>query len=208
MKLYSSWRSTTSYRVRIALNLKGLDYEIVPVDLVASEQDESSYKALNPISGVPVLVLDDGMPLTQSMVILDYRDRVHPIPKLLPDDPIEAAKVRAAAMIIATDIHPINNLKVGRKLKEMGHSQDDVVAWMIDWMERGFEAYQSLLPDAQFSFGDKPTLADICLIPQLYNAHRCELDLQPFTRLTDIEASCLALPTFGEARPEAQPDAN
>ncbi len=110
-------------------------------------------------------------------------------------------------MIIASDIHPINNLKVAKKLKKMGHTQDDVVAWMADWMERGFEAYQALLPDADFSFGDQPSLADICLIPQLYNAHRWGVNLQPFARLTDIEARCLELSAFKNARPEAQPDA-
>lgn len=118
-----------------------------------------------------------------------------------------AAQVRAAAMVVACDIHPVNNLKVGAKLKSMGHDQDDVVAWMNDWMIRGFTAFQALIPkDTAYCFGDAPGLADICLIPQLYNAHRWGCDLSPFTRLTEIEARCLALSAFDTARPETQPD--
>ncbi|MEM7472257.1 MAG: maleylacetoacetate isomerase [Pseudomonadota bacterium] len=208
VKLYSYWRSTTSYRVRIALSLKGVGYETTPVDLVAGAQKDPSYTALNPVAGVPTLVLDDGTVLTQSMAILEWLEATHPTPALLPDDPVAAAQVRAAAMVVASDIHPVNNLKVGGKLKQMGHSQDDVVAWMNDWMTRGFAAFQALLPkDTEFSFGNAPSLADICLIPQLYNAHRWGCDLTPFARLTEIEARCLALPAFYAARPETQPDA-
>lgn len=128
---------------------------------------------------------------------------------LLPADPVAAAHVRAAAMVVACDIHPVNNLNVGGKLKQMGHSQDDVVAWMNDWMTRGFATFQALLPkDTTFCFGDTPDLADICLIPQLYNAHRWDSDLSPFTRLTEIKTRCLALPAFDAARPENQPDAS
>ena len=208
MKLYTYWRSTTSYRVRIAMNLKGLAYEPVPVNLVAGDQRAPEYTALNPIAGVPTLVLDDGTALTQSMAILEWLDATHPEPALLPSDPRTAAQVRAAALVVACDIHPVNNLKVGAKLKEMGHSQDEVVAWMNDWMTRGFAAYQALLSDGtEFSFGDAPGLADICLVPQLYNAHRWGCDLTRFTRLTDIEERCLALPAFAAAKPENQPDA-
>ena len=208
MKLYSYWRSTTSYRVRIALNLKGIVYDTVPVDLVAGAQKAPDYTALNPVAGVPTLVLDDGTTLTQSMAILEWLETVHPEPALLPRDPQKAANVRAAALIMATDVHPVNNLKVVQTLKGMGHSQDDVLAWMHDWMERGMSAYQQLLPDGtEFSFGDTPTLADICLVAQLYNAHRWGVDLSPFARLVDIETRCLALPAFDAARPENQPDA-
>lgn len=208
MTLYGYWRSTTSYRVRIALHLKGLSYKTAPVDLVAGDQRAEAYRALNPIAGVPTLVLDDGTTLTQSMAILDYLDAVYPTPALLPADPVAAAQVRAAALVVACDIHPVNNLKIGAKLKQMGHSQDEVVAWMNDWMTRGFAAYQALLPEGpRFSFGDTPGLADLCLVPQLYNAHRWGCDLTPFERLTEIEAACLALPAFDAARPEHQPDA-
>lgn len=208
MKLYSYWRSTTSYRVRIALALKGLDYETVPVNLVSGAQRDADYTALNPIAGVPTLVLPDGTVLTQSMAILEWLDAAHPTPPLLPNGPTEAAHVRAASMSIAADIHPVNNLKVVQKLKAMGHDQDEAVAWMNDWMTQGFAAYQALVPaDTPFSFGDTPSMADICLVPQLYNAHRWGCDLSPFTRLTEIEARCLALPAFDAARPENQPDA-
>lgn len=208
MKLYSYWRSTTSYRVRIALGLKGLAYETVSINLVAGEQSEAAYMSVNPGAGVPSLVLDDGTVLTQSMAILDWLEEAHPAPAILPADPVARARVRAAALGIATDVHPVNNLRVGAKLKGMGHSQDDVTAWMNDWMERGFRAFQGLIePDGPFCFGDAPGLADICLVPQLYNAHRWGCDLAPFGRLTDIEARCLALPAFAAALPENQPDA-
>ena len=209
MKLYSYWRSTTSYRVRIALHLKGLSFETVPVDLVKGDQKRDDYAALNPLAGVPTLVLDDGTALTQSMAILDYLDAVYPDMTLLPNDPIERAKVRAAAQTIALEIHPINNLKVGDFLKsDMGQTQDDVIRWMCEWMHRGFTAFQEQIDaTGKFCFGDTLTQADLCLIPQLYNAHRWGLDLAPFVRLTDIEKNCLALPAFDAARPENQPDA-
>lgn len=209
MKLYSYWRSTTSYRVRIALNLKGLPFETAAVDLVAGAQKDPAYTALNPVAGVPTLLLEDGTALTQSMAILEWLEAAHPDPALVPADPVAAAHVRAAAMIVACDIHPVNNLKVGGKLKQMGHAQEDVVAWMNDWMTRGFTAFQTLLPDdTPFCFGNAPGLADLCLIPQLYNAHRWGCDLTDFARLIDIEARCLALPAFEAARPENQPDAS
>lgn len=208
MKLYSYWRSTTAYRVRIALNLKGLSYEQEPVDLVAGDQRTDDYTALNPIKGVPSLVTDDGATLTQSMAILDYLDAIAPDPALLPSDPVARAHVQGASLVIATDIHPVNNLKVGQRLKTLGQSQDDVIAWMRHWMAEGFTAYQSLIqPNTPFSFGDTPSLADVCLVPQLYNAHRWGLDLSPFKRLTNIETRALALPAFDAARPENQLDA-
>ena len=208
MKLYTYWRSTTSYRVRIALNLKGIAHEAVPVDLVAGDQRAPDYAALNPGQGVPTLMLDDGTVLTQSMAILDWLEETQPDPALLPADPVARAQVRAAALTIATDIHPVNNLRVVGKLKAMGHSTDEATEWMNDWMTRGFAAFADLIePDAKFCFGDTPGLADLCLVPQLYNAHRWGCDLAPFGRLAEIEARCLALPAFDGARPEAQPDA-
>ncbi len=206
--LYSYWRSTTSYRVRIALNLKGVAHEQVSVDLVAGEQTSDDYTALNPGQGVPSVVLDDGTVLTQSMALLDWLDRAYPDPALLPEEPVARAHVLAAALGIATDIHPVNNLRVVAKLKGMGHSQDEAVDWMNDWMERGFAAFSQLIrDDTLFCFGNTPGLADICLIPQLYNARRWGLDLAPYDRLTEIEARCLAIPAFDNARPENQPDA-
>ncbi|MBV7379791.1 maleylacetoacetate isomerase [Maritimibacter dapengensis] len=208
MKLYTYWRSTTSYRVRIALNLKGVDYTSVPVDLVAGDQRSDAYAGVNPGLGVPALVLDDGTTLTQSMAILDWLEDTHPEPALLPTDPIERAHARAAALGIATDIHPVNNLRVVGRLKSMGHTQDEAIDWMNHWMTEGFAAFQTLIrPDTPFCFGDTPGLADICLVPQLYNARRWGTDLAPFARLTEIEGRCLALPAFDAARPEAQADA-
>lgn len=209
MKLYSYWRSTTAYRVRIALNLKELNYTIVPVDLLKGEENAPDYVALNPSHSVPTLVFDDSTVLTQSMAILDWLDEAYPIPPLLPKGAIDRAKIRAAALTIATDIHPVNNLRVIAKLKSMGHSQDEAVAWMNDWMTRGFEAFEQLIrPDTPFCFGDTPNLADICLVPQLYNAHRWGCDLTSFKRLTEIEQRCLELEAFDLARPENQADAS
>lgn len=209
MKLYGYWRSTTSYRIRIALNLKGLTYETVSVDLVAGEQFADSYQALNPIGGVPSLELEDGTVLTQSMSILNYLETVYPTPPLLPVQPVDIAKVEAAAYVIACDIHPVNNLKVVSAIKEMGHSQNEMIIWMNSWIERGLKAYQAMLPEnTDFSFGNTPSLADICLIPQLYNARRWGADFTSMTRLLDIETRCLALPAFAAAQPERQPDAN
>jgi|TARA_B100000378_G_scaffold106952_1_gene85446 maleylacetoacetate isomerase len=208
MKLYTYWRSTTSYRVRIALNLKGVAWEAVPVNLVAGDQNAPDYVALNPGQGVPALLLDDGRVLTQSMAILDWLEEVKPDPALLPEDPVDRAHVRAAALGIACDVHPVNNLRVVGRLKAIGHDQDEATEWMNHWMHAGFTAFQALIPaDTLFSFGAAPGLADLCLVPQLYNARRWGLDLSPFARLTEIEARCLALPAFDAARPETQPDA-
>lgn len=209
MKLYTYWRSTTSFRVRIALNHKGLAYEPVPVDLVEGAQNSPEYAALNPGQGVPTLVLDDGTVLTQSMAILDWLEETQADPALLPDDPVSRARVRAAALTIAADVHPVNNLRVVARLKEMGHGPDDAVAWMNHWMMQGFTAFAQLIePDTPFCFGDAPGLADLCLVPQLYNAHRWGCDLSGLTRLTGIEARCLDLSAFDAARPENQPDAH
>ncbi len=208
MRLYSYWRSTTSYRVRIALNLKGIAYDSIPVDLIKGEQAADDYAALNPIKGVPTLITDDGALITQSMAILDYLDHVVSEPALLPrDDLTQRAHVLAAAMVFATDVHPVNNLKVVKKVKSLS---DDAtgLAWMQDWMRQGFAAYDALIaPDTPFSFGDMPDLADICLVAQLYNAHRWNVDLSPFPRLQEIEMRCLALPSFQAAKPENQKDA-
>lgn len=207
MKLYSYWRSSTAYRVRIALNLKGLDYEIQPVDLLAGEQTAPDYSAINPGQGVPSLVLDDGSVLTQSMAILDWLEETFPKPALLPDNPVDRAHLRAAALIIATDIHPVNNTRVIKKLKSLGHTPEEATDWMCHWMARGFTAFQSLIrKDTLFCFGGTPSLADVCLVPQIYNAHRWGVDMAPFERLADIEVRCLALPEFDAARPEKQPD--
>lgn len=210
MVLYSYWRSTTSYRVRAALNLKELAYETRSIDLVAGAQRAPEYAALNPGQGVPTLVLEDGTVLTQSMAILDYLDQVAPGPALLPKEAVLRAKVMAAAHTIALDIHPVNNLKVVGHLKaQHGASQDEGIAWMCHWMREGFRAYLALLPEnrSAFSFGDTPLLCDICLVAQLYNAHRWGVDMSGFERLLDIEAEAMKIDAFRRAKPEAQPDA-
>lgn len=210
MKLYSYWRSTTSFRVRAALNLKRFDYDIAPVNLVEGAQRSADYLALNPVGGVPALVLDDGTVLTQSLAILDYLDATRPKPPLLPGDAVPRAQVLAAALAIATDIHPVNNLKVVGYLREnLGHSQDDAVVWMRHWMAEGLAAFQALIrADTRYCFGnDTPDMADLCLAGQMINARRWELDLASFARLVEIDEELRALPAIAAALPENQPDA-
>lgn len=208
MKLYSYWRSTTSYRVRIVLNLKGFDYQIAPINLIKGEQKTPAYTGINPNKGVPTLVLGDGRVLTQSMAIIDYLDALRPEPAILPTDPFERAKVTAAAHVIALDIHPVNNLRVVQHLDMMGHTKPETVDWMVHWMHEGLTTYQKMIRnDTPFSFGDTPDLADICMVAQLVNGRRWGLDLGPFTRIVEIEQNCLKLDAFKRARPEAQPDA-
>lgn len=209
MILYSYWRSTTSYRVRAALNLKGLVYEQRALDLAAGDQHDAAYTAQNPSAGVPTLVLDDGTILTQSLAIIDYLDAIHPEPRLIPTQPLLRARVLAAAHCVALDIHPVNNLRVVGQLKSrFNASADDAVAWMQHWMAEGFTAIESLLPDrATFAFTDAPTIADITLTAQAYNAHRWGLSLAAFPKIARIEAACLATPAIAAAAPEAQPDA-
>ncbi len=208
MTLYAYWRSTTSYRVRAALNLKGLTYETLPVDLVAGDQHSPDYAALNPGLGVPTLVLDDGTVLTQSLAILDYLDAVA-APRLLPDDPVARAKVMAAAHAVALDIHPVNNLRVLQHLRSIhGASEAETVAWMHHWMDAGFTTVEAIVSDSTpFAFSDAPDLADVCITAQLYNAHRWGLDMTAYPKLTRIEAACLALPAIAAAHPDHQPDA-
>jgi maleylacetoacetate isomerase len=195
--------------LRIAFGLKGLTWEDTPVHLVKGEQREPAFRAKNPIGLVPALDLEDGTILTQSLAILEWLEETRPEPALLPADPIARAKIRAAAHVIAVDTHPIQNVGVVGYLKGAhGASQEDGIEWMKHWMQRGLAAFQDLIPDdTPFAFGDAPSLADVCLVPQLYNAHRWGLDLAPFERLTTIETNCFALPAFEAARPENQPDA-
>jgi maleylacetoacetate isomerase len=209
MKLYTYWRSSCSYRVRIALGLKGLVWESIPVHLVKGDQRAPSYLAHNPSGFVPTLVLDDGTELVQSLAILDYLEAVWPDPPLLPAEPLARARVLAAAHVIAMDTQPVTNVGVVAHLKSAyGADQQGGIDWMVHFMERNFAAFDKLiLPEGTFCFGDSPTWADICLIPQLYNAHRWGVDLSRFPRLTEIERAAMALPAFDAARPETQPDA-
>ena len=209
MKLYSYWRSTTSYRVRAALNVKGVVYDTEAVDLVAGDQRADEYVALNPGKGVPTLVLEDGTVLTQSLAILDYLEAVYPEPALVPLCPIARAKVLAAAHTVALDIHPVNNLRVVQHLKS-AHSATAQQAqdWMAHWMAEGFTALEAMLStDTPFSFGPAPDLADLCLVAQVYNARRWGVDLAPFPKIERVETACLAVPAIAAAHPDKQPDA-
>lgn len=209
MTLHGYWRSSAAYRIRIAFGLKRIAWLDQPVHLVKGDQKSEAYMKLNPMGLVPTLELHDGTVLTQSLAILDWLEATDPEPPLWPEDPVERARVTAAGHTIAVDTHPIQNSGVVAYLKsEFGVSQQDAIKWMKHWMNRGFTAFQQMCrQDTPFSFGDQPGFADICLIPQLYNAHRWGLDLTPYPRLVRIERNCLRLPAFREAHPDHQPDA-
>lgn len=213
LKLYSYWRSSAAYRVRIALNLKALDYAIEPVHLVrdGGQQHADAYAALNPQELVPTLRHGERV-LTQSLAILEYLDELWPEPALLPEDSDGRARVRALAQLVACDIHPLNNLRVLQFFdREWNVPQAERDLWTLHWMRVGFEAMEDLLVAApetgRFCHGDSPGMADCCLVPQLFNARRFQLDLGPYPTLLRIEQACLALPAFDAARPENQPDA-
>lgn len=208
MKLYSYFRSSASYRVRIALKLKGLPYEVCPVHLLKNggEQFLPEYLKLNPYALVPTL-LDDGKALMQSLAIIEYLEEKYPQPALLPHDSIDKAHVRAIALSIACDIHPLNNLRVLRYLSEnLKVSEDDKNAWYRHWCEQGLTALESLLNKdqrtGQYCYGDAPSMADCFLIPQIINAQRFDCDLSPMPTLMRIHANCLALEAFA---PESHP---
>ncbi|MEM9855258.1 MAG: maleylacetoacetate isomerase [Pseudomonadota bacterium] len=209
MKLYSYWRSTTAYRVRIALALKGISFAYVPVDLLAGAQRSESFRRINPIMGLPALELPSGDILTQSMAIIEYLEASFPACPLLPADPMEAAEIRAAALLLATDIHPLVNLKACERLMAMGQTREDALDWTRHWMLEGLTAFQALVrPHTTYAFGAVPSLADICLVAQLYNGHRWGIDMAGLERLTAIEEACLNLPAFQAAHPDRQPDAH
>lgn len=210
--LYSYWRSSASYRVRMALNLKGLEYEIRPVHLVrdGGEQFSTAYSALNPQQLVPTLV-DGDQVITQSMAMLEYLEERHPEPALLPADPAGRARVRALAQLIACEIHPLNNLRVLKYLGgPAGLDENARQAWYRHWVENGLAAVEKLLDHSQtgrFCHGDEPGLADCCLLPQVYNAHRFACDLEPMPRIRRICEELSTLPAVRQAMPENQPDA-
>ncbi|NIR31347.1 MAG: maleylacetoacetate isomerase [Gammaproteobacteria bacterium] len=211
MKLYTFFRSSAAYRVRIALNLKHLDWEHAGVHLRRGEQRRPEYGALNPQGLVPTL-LDDEHVLTQSLAICEYLEERYAEPPLLPQSPVERARVRALAYVVACEIHPLNNLRVLNYLTDtLGVDETQKLAWYRHWVALGLEALEKMLAgDARtgrYCHGDTPTLADVCLVPQVANAVRFECDLAPYPTVRRINEACLELPEFDGARPENQPDA-
>lgn len=211
MKLYTYWRSSCSWRVRIALNLKGLDYELHPVHLVkgGGEQHSEWYREINPQAQLPTLELDDGTHLTQSMAIMMYLDRVHPAVSLLPTEPILYAKIIQLAEIINAGIQPLQNLSVLQFLNTQDPSKELSMSWARGVIQRGLEDLESLVTESttQFLLTDTPTIAECCLIPQLYNARRFGCDLSKVPRLLQVEQACEKLEPFQQAHPSVQPDA-
>ena len=212
MKLYTYFRSSAAYRVRIALNLKGLAYDAVPVHLVkgGGEHLQDAYRAVNPSALVPSLQ-DEGATITQSMAILEYLEETHPATPLLPAAPLERARVRELAQMIACDIHPLNNLRILRYLvRTLGVSDDAKNEWYRHWIKEGFAALEAHLArdpaPGRFCHGDTPTMADCFLVPQVYNAQRFDIDMTAYPRIAAINDACAALPAFAAAHPAQQPD--
>ena len=208
MKLHGYFRSSASYRVRIALNLKGLTTEHLPHHLRKGEQCAPAFLAINPQGLVPALEAEDAV-LTQSLAIIEWLDETHPNPPLLPRDPLRRAKVRAFAMALACDTHPVQNLKVLARLRQLGLPEQQVTDWAA-WANReGLAACETLIADeaGPFCFGAAPTIADLCLVPQLANARRFGVDLAPYPRLLKAEAAARNIKAFTDAAPDRQPDA-
>ena len=209
MKLYSYFRSSAAYRVRIGLNIKGVAYDYLPVNLLEGEHKETAFLDKNPQGLVPAMELPNGAVLGQSIALLEWLDETCPAPPLLPGDAFERARVRSLVNSISCDIHPICNLSVTNYLKtRFDAGRDDVIDWYTTWMHRGFSAIEQILAlnESTFSFGDTPSLADVVLVPQVYHARRFKVDLDAFPTITRIVDTCNELPAFTEAAPESQPD--
>lgn len=211
MKFYGYFRSSSSYRCRIAFNLKGVDYDFESVHLKQGAQKSPAFASLNPQKLLPALITDDGDELTQSLAILEWLDETHPNPALLPTDPLERARVRAFAQVIACEIHPLQNLRVLKYLSdEFGADAAATTKWLTRWLTDGLDACEALLAkrprDSAFCFGDTPGLADVCLVPQIFSAQRFGVDISHLKRIADIHARCEALPAFADAHPARQPD--
>ncbi|HKS56994.1 MAG TPA: maleylacetoacetate isomerase [Steroidobacteraceae bacterium] len=211
MKLYTFFRSSAAFRVRIALNLKGLQYESLPKAFARNEHRAPEYLALNPQGLIPALATD-GVVLSQSLAIIEYLNERHPTPPLLPDDPIDRARVRSMAMAIACEIHPLNNLRVLNYLRDSLRQDDEGVGtWYRHWVGEGFRGLEAQAREfsakGRYCFGDAVSIADVLLVPQMFNARRFKTDLAPFPTLVGISTHLEALPAFAAARPEVQPDA-
>jgi maleylacetoacetate isomerase len=217
VKLYSYFRSSAAYRVRIAFNLKSLGFDTVAVHLQREGglNRKPAFRAINPQMRLPVLELESGERMTQSLAIIEYLDEVHPQPPLLPSEPVARAHVRALAQLVACDIHPLNNVGPLRYLKnELGQDQSKINAWYHHWVREGFDALEAMIqpgpaPNAQgpYAYGAEVTLADICLVPQVANARRLKVPLDPYPKIIAVDAACAKLAAFEQARPENQPDA-
>lgn len=202
LRLFDYWRSSTSYRVRIALALKSVAHERVAINLVAAEHGTADYRARNPQGLVPTLEVD-GIPITQSLAIIDWLDATYPDPRLIPVDPMARARALAQTLIIATDIHPIQNMRVLKRLEShFGADQNAREDWYRHWMAEGLAALEAMAGDGPFLGGTAPGIADICLVPQLYNARRFALPLKAYPRLVAIDAAASALPAFAAAHPD------
>lgn len=200
---YDFWRSSAAYRVRIALNIKGVDFRGVEIDLPRGEQRDEGYLAINPQGLVPALAVN-GEVLSQSLAIIEWLDSRFPEPRLIPADPFDRARVMAQAQAIACDIHPINNLRVQNYLRDdLGASDEAVTRWIHHWITTGFDTLEDAAPDEGFLGGDAPGLADVLLVPQVYSARRFGMQTDPWPRLSRIDAACCALEPFAQAAPEA-----
>jgi maleylacetoacetate isomerase/maleylpyruvate isomerase len=210
MKLYNYFRSSASFRVRIALALKGLPYDYLPVHLVKGEHKQAAYGDVSADQLVPVLELDDGTRLSQSMAIIEYLDEVYPEPPLVPSDAVGRARVRALAQSIACEIHPINNLRVLKYLsKDLKLDEQAKNTWYRHWVRAGLEAFErqlGLLPPSVYCYGNSPTLADCCLVPQIFNGRRFDTPMDGLPRTMAAFDACMALPAFQQAQPSACPD--
>jgi maleylpyruvate isomerase len=210
VKLYSYFRSSAAYRVRIALHLKGIAYETTSIHLIneGGLNRRPEFRAVNPQMRVPVLVTDAGQVLIQSLAIIEYLEEIRPEPALLPKDALARAHIRALADLIACDIHPLNNTIALRYLKrELHQDQSTIDAWYHHWVIEGFEALETLMTPGPYACGDKVTIADVCLVPQVANARRLKVPLERFRKIVSVDAACRALEAFDRARPENQPDA-
>jgi len=207
VRLYTYFRSSAAYRVRIALNLKGVAYEAVPVNLLKGEQRQEGYRAVNPQQRVPSLDTG-GATLIQSPAILEYLDEAYPEPPLLPAGAANRAKVRAVASLIACDIHPLNNSGVLAYLKtRLGHDQAAADEWYAHWVREGFDAVEALIEPGPYAFGSRVTLADVYLVPQVFNARRFNVPLDAYPKIAAVDEACAALTAFQDAAPANQPDA-
>lgn len=211
MKLFGYWRSLAAFRVRIALNLKGQAFDVVSTDLIKGEQFDPEYLKVNPQGVVPALITDDGVTLTQSMAIIEYLDEVYPEPALLPADAAARARVRALCMILVADMHPLVVPRIRKYVtQDLGHSEEELGAWIGNWTTKGLEAIEKHLAEdghsGTYCEGDQVTMADLCLVPQIGAAVLFKIPLDAYPNCQRIFKSCMELPAFFDARPQAQPD--